>query len=270
MHSVRKAMVSALCSLVLATVTVWGAAAQGTKFVLVHGAWHVGDAWDGVIGELQKLGYGAEAITLAGHGKSVDREGVTLSDSEKILLDHLAQQETPVILVGHSAAGVLLQQASGKAADKLAAVVFHNAFLIPDGTSLFEALPPDIAKAFEAAAAASEDNSLGVDEGFWRHVLLAGVDEALATDIIARMVPQPFGYYTQKIDASSFTAVDAPKFVLLATDDHSLPQEAWKGMATLLGESTTIEIPGGHEVLLTDPEAVAKGLATIAESVKLH
>ena len=142
MHSVRKAMASALCSLVLATVIVWGAAAQGTKFVLVHGAWHVGDAWDGVIGELERLGYGAEAITLAGHGKSVDREGVTLSDSEEILLDHLARQETPVILAGHSAAGVLLQQASGKAADKLAAVVFHNAFLIPDGTSLFEALRP--------------------------------------------------------------------------------------------------------------------------------
>ena len=268
MISVRKALMSVMTVIGLLVGLIGSAVAtQDVKFILVHGAWHVGDAWNGVIGELDKLGYNAEAITLAGHGKEADRKDVTLSDSETTLLDHVAKQQTPVILVGHSAAGVLLQQASGKVADKLAAVVFHNAFLIPDGTSLFEALPPDIAKVFEAAAAASEDNSLGVDEGFWRHVLLAGVDEAQATDIIAQMVPQPFGYYTQKIDASTFADVDAPKFLLLATDDHSLPQEAWKGMATLMGDGTTVEIPGGHEVLLTDPEVVAAGLAEIAKSL---
>lgn len=253
-------------ALTLSAVGIAGAS-QKPKFVLVHGAWHVGSAWDGVISELQKMGYDAEAITLAGHGENADRKEVTLADSEKILLDNLSGQTEPVILVGHSAAGVLLQHTSGKISEKLAAVVFHNAFLIPDGTSLFEALPPDVAKAFEAAAAASADNSIGVDEGFWRNVLLAGVEEAQATEIIAQMVPQPFGYYTSKIDSSTFTNLESPKFILLATDDNSLPQEAWKGMATLAGESTTIEISGGHEVLLTDPEAVARGLAEIASKV---
>nr|WP_280949999.1 alpha/beta hydrolase [Zhengella mangrovi] len=205
--------------------------------------------------------------TLAGHGKEANRKGVTFADSEAILLETLARQERPVILVGHSAAGVLLQQAAGKAGDKISAVVFHNAFIIADGSSLFDALPPDIAKAFDAEAKASADNTLGVNDGFWRHVLLAGVEETQASEIIAQMVPQPFGYYTHKIDTSSFAKLTAPKFVLLATDDNSLPQAAWKAMAQSVGESTLIQISGGHEALFTHPADVAGGLATIAKLV---
>ena len=237
-------------------------------FVLVPGAWHVGEAWSGVVRALQARGYPAEAVTLAGHGRSVARKGVRFADSEKILLDTLARQDRPTILVGHSAAGVLLQQAAGKTHHKLAGIVFHNAFLVPQGGSLFDALPPDIAQAFRAQAAASGDNSLPVNDAFWRQVLLAGVPQEAASAIIAQMVPQPFAYYTHRIDASSFAAVTAPKFVLLATDDRSLPIGAWQGMASLLGASTAIEIPGGHEALLTHPDAVAQGLAKIAGAVR--
>ena len=46
--------------------------------------------------------------------------------------------------------------------------------------------PPDIAQQFRDAAAASPDNSLPVNEGFIRHVLMAGEDEEMIGMEIAR------------------------------------------------------------------------------------
>ena len=246
-----------------------GQAMQGkAEFLLLHGAFHVGDAWKGVIAALSKAGHEASAIAFPGHGKSADRGGVTFEDYEWALVSALNRQEKPVILVGHSAAGVVMQSAAPKAADKVAALVVHNAFLLADGKSMIEAVPPKIAKAFRAAAAASPDNSLPVNEGFIRNVLMAGESRKITDFVLSQLVPQPFGYYTHKIATGPFDAMGKPRYLLLATGDKSLPQAAWRGMARALGKHKVIEIPGGHEVLYTNPDAVARGLAEIARDLE--
>lgn len=238
------------------------------EFLLLHGAFHVGGAWKGVIAALSKAGHVASAITFPGHGKSANRVGVTFGDYEKALVSALNGQARPVILVAHSAAGVVMQAAAPKAADKVAALVAHNAFLLADGKSMIEAVPPKIAKGFRAAAAASPDNSLPVNEGFIRNVLMAGESRKMTDFVLSQLVPQPFGYYTHGIATGPFDAMGKPRYLLLATgDDKSLPQAAWRGMARAMGKHKVIEIPGGHEVLYTDPDAVADGLVRIARDL---
>ena len=227
----------------------------------------MGDAWDGVIAALSKAGHGASAITFPGHGKSAKRGGVTFEDYERALVAALNARAKPVVLVGHSAAGVVMQAAAPRAADKVAALVIHNAFLLGDGQSMIETVPPKIAKAFHAAAAASPDNSMPVNEGFIRNKLMAGESKAVTDFVLSQLVPQPFGYYTHKIATGPFDAMGKPRYLLLATGDDSLPQAAWRGMARALGKHKVIEIPGGHEVLYTNPVAVARGLAEIARDL---
>ncbi len=267
----------------VASVLICAAAAQAQKpgagsagapskpgkaeFLLLHGAFHVGDAWDGVIAALSKAGHGASAITFPGHGKSAKRGGVTFEDYERALVAALNARAKPVVLVGHSAAGVVMQAAAPRAADKVAALVIHNAFLLGDGQSMIEIVPPKIAEAFRAAAAASPDNSMPVNEGFIRNKLMAGESKAVTDFVLSQLVPQPFGYYTHKITTGPFDAMGKPRYLLLATGDDSLPQAAWRGMARALGKHKVIEIPGGHEVLYTNPVAVARGLAEIARDL---
>ncbi len=43
-----------------------------TIFVLVHGSWHDGSAWNAVIQHLEARGHQAFAPTIAGHGKGVN------------------------------------------------------------------------------------------------------------------------------------------------------------------------------------------------------
>ena len=58
-----------------------------------------------------------------------------------------------------------------------------------------------------------------------------------------------------------------PRYVLLAADDASLPRAAWLAMAGNLGEHKVLEIPGGHEVLYTDPDSLSCSLAAFAHDL---
>ena len=48
-----------------------------SHFLLLHGAFHIGAAWDSAIGALAEIGFTAEAITFPGHGRSADRAGIS-------------------------------------------------------------------------------------------------------------------------------------------------------------------------------------------------
>jgi len=132
---------------------------------------------------------------------------------------------------------------------------------------MIDSIPPDIAQRFRADAEASADNSLPVSEYFFRNVLMAGASEAVIDQVLSQVVPQPFGYYTHPIDTAPFARLDTPRYILLATDDVALPQEAWLGMGMLLGPHEVVRIPGGHEALYTHPAEVARGLAEIASDL---
>ena len=230
------------------------------KFVLIHGAWHGGWVWDGVIRALDQAGYEAEAPTMLGHHPGDNRTGLTFQGYVDQVVENLKSQSGPVVLVGHSSAGFLMQAAAPQAPDKIERLVFHNAFILPDGTAQFDLVPPEVAAGMTAAAEATPDWCVPVDEGFVRGVLMAGEAEDVQDALVERLVPQPLALFTTKIDAKPFQSLKAPRTVLFCKDDISLPPGAYLGMAQGLGEFDLVEIDGGHETLFTRPKAVAEAL----------
>lgn len=264
-------MIRQILALVLAAglaVAAGQAFAQApTHFILVHGAWHTGTAWDGVVKGLSQRGFTAEAITLPGYGPDNGDPGkVTLEDCTAALVAMLQRQQAPVVVVAHSAGGVVVQQAVPRAADKVAQVVFFDAFLADDGKRLLDSLPPDIKAQYEKTAAAN-GNTLPVPPDLVRYVLMPGDTAAQQDAVIGRLVVQPYGYYTGTVDAARFAKLPLRRAFLFARDDKSLPPGAFRGMVAALGSFDETEIPGGHEVLFTDPDAVAGGLAELARKV---
>ncbi len=139
------------CSATVAPVALGDAPKH---FVLVHGAWHTGAAWRDVVAGLEKRGYTAEAITLPGYGPGNGDPGqTTLEDDADALVSVLKKQTGPVILVAHSAGGVVIQQSVPRVPDKVAEVIFLNAFLADDGKRLLDSLPPEIKTLYEKTAA---------------------------------------------------------------------------------------------------------------------
>jgi pimeloyl-ACP methyl ester carboxylesterase len=229
-------------------------------FVLIHGAWHGGWCWDGVISELEKAGYTAEAPTMPGMAPGDDRSTVTFADYTERIVSVLEAQPRPVVLAGHSSAGFLLQAAAPQAPDKIKHLIFLNAFILPNGTCQFDLVPPDAAAGLTAVANASPDNSVPVLEDMVRGMLMAGDTKEDQDKVLARFSPQPLVLFTTKVDTRAFEALDIPKTVIYAKGDTSLPPGAFLGMAQGLGKFDLIEIDGGHETLLVDPPAVAAAL----------
>ena len=231
--------------------------------VLVHGSWHTGECWGDVVAGLREYGYQAIAPTMPGHGKNAVRSNVTFEDYRVALLDVLKTASGPTALLGHSSAGVLLQGVAPILPSHVKKLVFLNAFVLSDSVSLIDVVPPHIAKQFRAEAAMSEDNSLPVNEDFFRHVILPGVAESVRLRIMEQLVPQPFSYYTYRINYDKFTGAEVSRVFLHAVDDNSLPDEGFKKMAAGLGEFERVDIPGGHEVMYTNPDALIAGIRKI-------
>jgi pimeloyl-ACP methyl ester carboxylesterase len=229
-------------------------------FVLIHGAWHGGWCWDGVIKELEKAGHTAEAPTLPGHSPKDDRSKIAFDDYVNKIVSVLKQQTAPAVLVGHSSAGFLLQAAAPKAADKIAQLIFLNAFILPNGKRQFDLVPQEASQGMTAAANASPDKSVPVMEDFVRNMLMAGEPSEKQSALIGRLVPQPLALFTTPVSTKEFESLNVPKAVVFCKGDASLPPGAYLGMAQGLGKHRLVEIEGSHEALFTNPSAVANGL----------
>ncbi|NNL75802.1 MAG: alpha/beta hydrolase [Desulfobacterales bacterium] len=238
---------------------------MGKHFVLIHGAWHGGWCWDGVIKELEKRGHTAEAPTMPGHNSGDDRSGIKFDDYVDKITSVLAKQASPVILVGHSSAGFLLQMAAPKSADKIDQLIFNNAFVLPDGKCQFDLVPPEASEGMTAAANASPDNCVPVIEDFVRHQLMAGEPVEMQDALISRLIPQPIALFTTPIATHDFTNLNIPISVVFCKDDASLPPGAYLGMAQGLGDFKLIEVAGSHESLFTNPSIVAEGIVKALE-----
>jgi pimeloyl-ACP methyl ester carboxylesterase len=233
---------------------------MGKHFVLIHGAWHGGWCWDGVIEKLILAGHTAEAPTMPGHGPDDDRSQIEFGDYVDKITDVLKRQTEPVVLVGHSSAGFLLQAAAPKAPDKIVQLVFLNTFILPNGKSQFDLVPPEAAEGMTAAARASSDNCVPVMEDFVRNMLMAGEPVEVQDALISRLVPQPISIFTTPVDTQAFANLTIPKSVVFCKQDASLPPGAFMGMAQQLRDYRLIEVDGGHETLFTNPGVVAKGI----------
>jgi len=234
---------------------------MGKHFVLVHGAWHGGWVFDQAVNLLQAAGHTAEAPTYPGNRPGDDRSGITFDTIVDAVAGILNKQTEPVVLVGHSSAGFVLQAAAPRAADKIERMVFYNTFLLPDGKAQFDLVPPEAAEGLGMAAKASPDNSVPVIPEFVRETLMAGDSQANQDAVIEKCVPQPFTLFTTPVSTAPFKALDIPTSVLFCKDDTSLPPGAYLGMAQAeLGDFNLVEIDGGHETVFTNPDAWVKGL----------
>jgi len=233
---------------------------MGKQFVLLHGAWHGGWCWRGVKEYLGSQGHSCLAPTMPGHGANDNRKGITYDTYINAIKDAIASQSGPVVLVGHSSAGHLMQSAAPLAADKIEHIIFINAFILPHEHSQFDLVPVEVAEGMTMAAHASPDLCIPVDEGFVRDALMQDATPAQQDELIGQLTPQPLALFTTKINALPFNELAAPRTVIFCQDDRSLPPGAYLGMAQGLGEHRLIQLPGGHETLFINPPVVGQAI----------
>ena len=115
-----------------------------STYLLVHGAWHSGQAWDRVVPLLTAAGHRVLAPSLTGYGDKAHLLGpeVGLDTHVDDVVGLITEEDlTDVVLVGHSYAGLVVSGAANTLPDRIAQLVYLDAMVPVDGERATDLLP---------------------------------------------------------------------------------------------------------------------------------
>lgn len=233
-----------------------------STFVLVHGAWHEGSAWNEAIEQLEAKGHQAFAPTIAGHGKGVNKN-VNHAQCTQSIVDYIVDKDlSDIVLLGHSFGGTIIAKVAEVIGDRIRRLIFFNAFVLNDGESLRDNIPPDSQALFDNLARESGDRTIMMSFEVWREGFLNDADLELARSSYAQLSPQAYQPFIDKLEMKQFYSLPMPKSYLYCTEDNVLPQgEQWgwhPRMSNRLGLFRLVQMPGSHEVMFSNPVGLAE------------
>ena len=121
-------------------------------FVLVHPAWHGAWFWKKVAPLLREKGNVVSTPTLTGLGERTHlaRPDVGLEVHVSDVVNVLTYEDLrDVTLVGHSSSGVVITGVADRVPERIAQVVYLDAFVPDDGQAVFDLITPDRRQALE-------------------------------------------------------------------------------------------------------------------------
>jgi pimeloyl-ACP methyl ester carboxylesterase len=220
------------------------AAAESTvkNVVLVHGAFADGSSWDRVIPLLEAKGL---------HVTAVQNPLSSLADDVAATKRAIANQHGPVILVGHSWAGMVISEAGND--PKVAGLVYVAAIVPDEGQSANDVLKPyppapGLAEAKPDAAGFLSVTQKGIDEDF-----VSDLPPAERAIVYATQGPWNS---TCLADRVSIPAWKTKPSWFIAVNDRILPPEYEQAVSKHI-RATTTTLPTGHVPMLSRPEDVA-------------
>jgi pimeloyl-ACP methyl ester carboxylesterase len=228
---------------------------QGTKnIVLVHGAWADGSCWSKVIALLQAKGF---------HVVAVQNPLTSLADDVAATKRIIALQDGPVILVGHSYAGVVITEAGND--PKVVGLVYVAAFAPGDGESI-----NSVSKPYPPAPLGSE---LRPDAQGFLTATPKGIAEDMAQDLSAgeqQILTATQGQTAAAVFGATVTTAAwkrKPSWAVIAANDRAIPPALEKDEATAV-KATSITVAANHLVMLSHPKEVAKLIEQAAAKAK--
>jgi len=239
-------------------------------FVLVHGAWHGAWCWERVVPLLTAGGHTVETPTLAGLGERTAELGPEID-----LETHVAEVTASIapdgprdiVLVGHSYGGMVISAVVARRAERIASLVYLDAFVPEDGQALFDLALPGRAEGFREQARLHGEG--------WRVPVptpqgMGIVDEDDARWLAERLTPQPIATFEQPV---RFGAEDPDPELVPRIYIHCIPDPPsptfvpFADWARSTPGWTLHELATGHDAMLTVPDNLARLLLTAASGV---
>jgi pimeloyl-ACP methyl ester carboxylesterase len=232
-------------------------------FVLVHGAWHGGWCWVKVTRLLTDAAHTVYTPTLTGLGERAHlaRGDIDLAlhvEDVAAMLD--AEELRNVMLVGHSYAGMVITAVAARVPQRIARLVYLDAFVPEAGKAVFDYVDPKAADGIRQSAASDPDG--------WRVPPFPperfGVTSARDTEWLKRhLVPQPLRTFEQGV--SAVPPAKVPRTYIYCAKpamgpfgqfaDRFRDDQRWKFH----------EVKAGHDAMVTAPADIAKLLMAEAK-----
>ncbi|HWZ03929.1 MAG TPA: alpha/beta hydrolase [Mucilaginibacter sp.] len=212
------------------------------NIVIVHGAFQDGSGWKAVYNILTKKGY---------HVTIVQNPLTSLNDDVDATNRILDQQDGPVVLVGHSWAGVVITQAGVHA--RVASLVYVAAFE-PDKGETANSWSVTQPKAPSMRVTADPKGVVFFDRTTFHEGYCADLPAATAAFMNAMQQPIVGSCFGTTVTEVAWK--DKPSYGIVATEDHAINPMTERNMYKRANTKIT-EIKGSHAVFMSQPEAVA-------------
>ena len=229
--------------------------------ILIHGSWHDGSAWAQVQTQLAGAGVRSHAPTLRGHERAANRRLITHDDYVASVLEVLAAETDPVVLVGHSFGGSVISRVAALVPERCRGLVYCSAFVPRDGERVADSIPEAMLAFLNHSADATPDRSISLPYDLFGQAFANSADDLTAELHYQSLVPEPYAPIFETLALPNFDELDIPTAYIHCTHDHSLPAGTFHpGQSSRLKTPTIIQLDADHEALLTAPERLASAL----------
>ncbi len=221
-----------------------------TTYVLVHGAWGGAHNFGKVRALLRQAGHEVFTPSLTGQGERVHLASpqVNLSTHIQDVVNHLFHEDlSDIVLLGHSYGGMVVTGVADKMPERIAHLVFLDAFQPHDGQSLY-----DIAR--------GPTNSTPADDGWRIEPPRRAETNPDAEWAQARRHPQSRATFEEKIKLTVPLEERPFSLTYIAASERPDPAPYFDATAERLRGNTrwTVRaVAGGHNMTMTHPGELA-------------
>ena len=212
--------------------------------VLVHGAFADGSGWAGVYRILKKDGFDVRVV---------QNPATSIADDVAATKRVIADVKGPVILVGHSYAGVVISEAGVD--PKVAGLVFVSAFVPEQGDTIASLSGKPVAPGTPAPPIVpTKDGYLLLDRARFAEAFAADVPAEEAAFLADAQQPWKATSLQERVTDTAWKT--KPNWYLVTAQDRMIPPAAQRAMAAQ-AHATTVEIAASHAGYVSKPAAVA-------------
>jgi pimeloyl-ACP methyl ester carboxylesterase len=237
-------------------------------FLMIHGAWHDGHAFDPLRAGLEARGHILLAPTLPGiGGDDAALAAVTLAGWADFVADGARRQAAPVILCGHSRGGIVISEAAERAPEAIAALVYISAFLIPSGRMLNElvAEAPRIPEFDAGLSPVANGAALAISPAGALATFYNRAPAAAARAACARLTPEPLAPFGTPLALTPALYGRVPRHYIECTEDRAIPLAQQRAMQAALPCASVTTLESDHSPFLTCPGPLVEALDHIGE-----
>lgn len=237
-----------------------------TRFLLIHGSCHGAWCWRDVIPLLKAAGHSVSAIDLPSHGEDeTPIADVTLDLYVDAVVREITKSTEPVVLVGHSAAGVTISSVSERLPQAVAKLVYLCAYAPENGddlTSMRQRAKRQLV--MPIVIRAPDGLSFTVDLSKAAGVFFHDCPPEAVAYALPKLCPQPIAPHATPVKlGENFDSV--ARTYILCEDDHTIPPEAQEEMVASWPAQDVYRLNCGHSAFFTCPDRLVKMLIEISE-----
>jgi pimeloyl-ACP methyl ester carboxylesterase len=228
--------------------------AKALNVVLVHGGFVDGSGWENVYTILKRDGYRVSVV---------QNPTLSLGDDVAATRRVLAGLDGPAILVGHSYGGAVITEAGNH--PRVEGLVYVAAFAPDKGESVASLIKDPPPGAPVPPILPPQDGYLLLDKAKFPGSFAADVDAEKAAFMADSQVPWGVEALSGTISEPAWKT--KPSWYLVATEDRMIPPAAQRLMSKRAG-ATVVEHVGSHAIYVSQPQAVAALIESVADSLK--